>query len=489
MPIRTQGAVPQIQEVDLKTGSRLSRTWMGGIAVAACGSICYAQGQASLPASDESVRALIRIVQAQELRIEELEKRLAASPVNSSDASVRGFALIPAVEKTPMATPASGSGTGTATTSVPGAEASTPSVPVSGAQQGMPADHEMSMDDPHDHMLNLPGGGPTLKIRGYTDINFDVGKNANPLIYPSGAPGYKGFQLGEFDLFMSSKLSDHLSVIGELVIGTDATNYWGIDMERVQLTYRANRYLEVSAGRYHTAIGYYNTMFHHGSWFQTATGRPFMYYFEDSGGLLPVHNVGVTTTGLVPGTKRVGLHWIAEVGNGRSSSLTGEPVQNFASDRSGKSVNFAAFVKPEFLEGLQIGGGRYYDVLNPAGIGPVHQSIYSAYAVYNNNKWEWLNEAVVLRDRVASGRIFESPMAYTQLSRRLGQVQPYFRYQFVNAISGDPLNVFQGRYQGPSFGIRRDLSAYAALKFQYNRLYQSNVLPLNGFDTQIAFTF
>ena len=44
-----------------------------------------------------------------------------------------------------------------------------------------------------------------------------------------------------------------------------------------------------------------------------------MYLFEDSGGVLPVHTVGVTMAGLIPQAGSLGLHWVAEIGNGRSS--------------------------------------------------------------------------------------------------------------------------------------------------------------------------
>ena len=184
--------------------------------------------------------------------------------------------------------------------------------------------------------MTLPGGGPSLKIRAFGDVNLGLGSDANPLIFPLPQPVHNTFQLGEFDLFLSSRLSKHVSGISEIVIGSDPTNFWGLDIERLQITYKANPYFEISAGRYHTSIGYYNTAFHHGTWFQTATGRPFMYYFEDSGGLLPVHSVGVTTTGLVPHTGALELHWIAEVGNGRSSDPNGQPFQNFLSDKNHK---------------------------------------------------------------------------------------------------------------------------------------------------------
>jgi hypothetical protein len=37
--------------------------------------------------------------------------------------------------------------------------------------------------------------------------------------------------------------------------------------------------------------------------------------------------------------------------------------------------------------------------------------------------------------------------------------------------------------------MRFDFTRYAALKIQYNRLYQRSVRPANGVDGQVAFTF
>jgi hypothetical protein len=200
----------------------------------------------------------------------------------------------------------------------------------------------------------------------------------------------------------------------------------------------------------------------------------------------------MTSTGLVPGTGTLNLHWVAEWGNGRSSSLDpqAQPVQNFLSDRNHKSFNFAAYIKPQWLEGLQVGGNFYRDRLFPDGVTPVSQTIGSVYAVYNNSHWELLNEGVLLRN--ASGfdhRAYNTPLMYSQISRRFGEYRPYFRYQYINASGGDPINVFHGRYQGPSVGVRYDVTAYTALKFQYNRLYQTGTAALNGFNGQVAFTF
>jgi len=344
--------------------------------------------------------------------------------------------------------------------------------------------------------------GPTLNIRGFFDFNFGVGSVANPLVFPivsNGCgtcgnpvtPPHTAFQAGEFDLFLTSKLSDHLSFLGEVVLGPDVTNEFGVDIERYQLTYKANPYFSASAGRFHTSIGYYNTAYHHGNWFSTAEGRPIMYLFEDSGGVLPVHMVGVSFTGEVPRTEKLGLHWNAEVGNGNTSTPAAETsVQNFYSDRNFKATNLAAYVKPQFLPGLQLGGSWYHDGLSPAGLPEVRQNIESAYIVYFNSDWEFLNEAVLLSNHLlGTTRPFRSPMAYTQLARKFGIYRPYFRYQYISDNVKDPVNILKGTYYGPSIGIRVDFADYAAFKLQFNHLFQSSQPAGNGLNAQLAFTF
>jgi hypothetical protein len=365
-------------------------------------------------------------------------------------------------------------------------------------------DHDSDMAG---HNMEIPGG-PVLNIKGFFDFNYGVGSIANPLVFPiadngcgtcgnASTPPHSSFQAGEFDLFMSSKLSDKLSFLAEVVLGPDNTNEFSVDIERYQLTYKANPYFSASAGRFHTSIGYYNTAYHHGDWFSTAEGRPIMYLFEDSGGVLPVHMVGVSFTGEVPHTESLGLHWVAELGNGLSSNPNAEEsVQNFYSDRNYKATNVAVYIRPRFLSGLQVGGSWYHDGLNPTQaqnplpVAEIRQNIESAYVVYMTSKWEFLNEAVLLSNHVmGTPEPFRSPMAYTQVARKFGIYEPYFRYQYVNDNVFDPVNLLKGIYYGPSVGVRIDLATYAALKLQFNHLYQSSQLPGNGLNTQLAFTF
>jgi hypothetical protein len=55
----------------------------------------------------------------------------------------------------------------------------------------------------------------------------------------------------------------------------------------------------------------------------------------------------------------------------------------------------------------------------------------------------------------ATGETFHSKLAYTQLSRKFAGVRPHARFQWVTSPSGDPLNAFIGKYEGPSAGDQR----------------------------------
>lgn len=53
----------------------------------------------------------------------------------------------------------------------------------------------------------------------------------------------------------------------------------------------------IGVGKYHTALGYWNHTYHHGTWLQSSILRPEIYLFEFQGGILPDHSVGVEVFG------------------------------------------------------------------------------------------------------------------------------------------------------------------------------------------------
>jgi len=331
------------------------------------------------------------------------------------------------------------------------------------------------------HGMGLPADSPSLRMHGFADVGY----HASDLKGETNS-----FALGQFDLFITSRLSEKFSALAEMVIEADDRNAFGVELERFLLQYSANDYFKLAVGRFHTAIGYYNTAFHHGTWFQTATGRPFLFAFEDEGGILPIHNVGISASGRIP-SGGLGLNYIAEVGNGRASrSRFDEPVQNVIDENNGKAFNVGLISRPRKLDGFQAGFTVYRDHLTPDGLPRIGQTIMAGHIVYQTPEVEFLNEALVVRHALTgSNRVFNTPGFYTQLSRRFGKARPYFRYQYVNAPGDDPIIGDVERRNGPSVGLRYDVSEFAALKIQYDRTARRNLDAINGIGFQLAFTF
>jgi hypothetical protein len=320
-----------------------------------------------------------------------------------------------------------------------------------------------------------------LRIRGFSDVT----------LHGSNLKGdTTSFSLGQVDLFVTSDVSEKLKFLSEIVFEAGRDNSFGVDVERLLLTYSFGDFLNVGVGRFHSAIGYYNTAYHHSTWLQTTTGRPFLFQFEDQGGILPIHNVGATASGRIP-SGALGLHYVAEVGNGRSSrSPLNEPVQNVLDENNRKSVNFAVFARPDAVRGLQAGFSIYRDLLAPQNSPRIGETIFAAHAVYVGLNLEWLNEALVLRHAPqGTSRVFDTPGFYTQFSKRFGSYRPYVRYQYVNASQSEPVFPDVGLRHGPSVGLRYDLSEFVALKLQYDYTARGRDQAIHALALQAGFTF
>ena len=328
---------------------------------------------------------------------------------------------------------------------------------------------------------NIPAGVPSLKIRGFSNVLWSDSDQKGTT---------NSFALGQTDLFITSALSRRIDMLAEVVFEADTHNAVGVDLERMLLRYSFNDYFKLSAGRYHTAIGFYNTAYHHSTWMQTAIDRPFIFQFEDDGGILPIHNVGVSATGIIP-SGSFGLHYVAEIGNGRASRTPlEEPVQNRVSDHNGKAFNVALFARPQILPGLQFGASYYHDSLVPQGFPTVHEEIFSAHAVFQGSHFEFLNEALLIRHAwSAVPAAFNTPAFYTQISEGIGLFRPYFRYQYLNASNAEPIFGDVSRRNGPSLGIRYDFGEFASFKTEINRTDLRQNKPVNGITTQVDFTF
>lgn len=126
-----------------------------------------------------------------------------------------------------------------------------------------------------------------------------------------------GFRAAKLDLFATTTRG-RWTLLAETLFEAGDDNSYGVDVERIQISYVYREWLRVYIGRFHTALGYYNDAFHHGAFFMVAIGRPGMVEFEDEGGLIPAHSVGVHADGrFAVGDSH--LHYDVDVTNGRAA--------------------------------------------------------------------------------------------------------------------------------------------------------------------------
>jgi hypothetical protein len=371
---------------------------------------------------------------------------------------------------------------------------------------------------------------PALKIRGFGDVRAYLANQNLAVVNPfdpgvSTTPqqgGNSTFALGLMDLFVTSKISEHFSYLSE--VGFEANpgnNNIGVDLERAQISYMPSDKFSISAGRTHAMLGYYNTAFHHGTWFQTTIDRPHIFEFEDSGGPLPIHNVGLATMGKIPSGK-LGLHWLAEVGNGKQtySLLATVTPANVLADHTGKSTNIGLYAAPSSISGLRAGFNWYQAALVPIvadlpGYGTPQfafpnavdyykQNIFIAHAIYIQPRFEFMVEDAEIRDTPrGSSRPMYTSGGYAQISKAFGNYRPYVRYQWLNPNFSDPNNAWVGRWVGPSAGVRWDINTFIALKTEFSHFdwkdfstdsTGSQILPIlhksiNEQGLQLTYTF
>ncbi len=444
----------------------------------------------------ETMQLLLKRIDQLETRVKQLEAE--RQPAMSSDLSAarvpsNSSAPLPGMDGPPVSASQlqSGASVKTDTQVIDSSPAAALQNAVAQTVSPMPSDPEQTQSD-NAMMERMDVSRTLLRIRGFGDISLHGG---------TAKGDTTSFSLGQLDLFVTSDVSDKFKFLGEIVFEAGPDNIYGqttgglnafsVDVERYLLQYSHNDYLNISAGRVHTAIGYYNTAYHHSSWLQTTTGRPFLFDFEDRGGILPIHMVGVSVSGQVP-SGSLGLHYIAEVGNGRASRvpLIEEPVQNEIDDQNHKAFNVAMFARPENIPGLQAGLSFYRDILAPFNQPRVGESILAGHIILERPKYEWLNEALLDRHTVQGTSLaYNTPGFYSQISKQFGAYRPYFRYQYVNAPSNDPIYPDVQLQAGPSAGVRFDASESVALKFQYDYTFLRNQPGVNELELQLGFTF
>ena len=318
---------------------------------------------------------------------------------------------------------------------------------------------------------------PEFNALGFADINYISADGDSP----------DGFAIGQAVAHLSAALGSSLSAFGEFS-ATARDSEYSFEVERLIVKYDFSDRYKLSAGRYHTPIGYWNSAYHHGAWLQTTTSRPEMVKFGSM--ILPIHFVGVLLEGLVP-IGGLGLEYKAGFGNGRHSHISrGGDAGDVNSDRAWVMQVSA---KPQSLYGLNAGIGWYNDEVSlPTGEN-IRENIWSAHAAWNQRSTQFIVEFIHSTHELATDSSVDGDVNawYAQFAYRLpgrhSAWQPYLRYEHNEIDDSDPLLGLEGLdYEGATLGVRWDFNAHAALKAEYRNEKFDEGGRENNFRLQLA---
>jgi hypothetical protein len=330
---------------------------------------------------------------------------------------------------------------------------------------------------------------PSLRISGFADINFSAQRKSE---------GARGFSEGQFVLHLASALSPRTNVFGELSFtpradagtGNPPATGFNTEIERLIIRFDRSDQLKVSFGRYHTPINWWNTAFHHGQWLQTTVSRPEMVQF--GGKFIPVHFVGALAEGSLPaGGWHVGYQ--AGGGNGRGAVISRGGDAGDNNVRPAWLLN--VFSRPDRIFGLQFGGSLYLDRVGAVDGLEYDERILAGHAVWQREDPEVIAEVAQVRHEQVDRPVTASSVAYyVQTAYRLpGRARlwkPYYRFEHIDIDSKDAVFAGVPELDGSTFGVRFDISNYAAIKSEGRTRKRASDQPrANGWFVQIAFTF
>lgn len=313
-----------------------------------------------------------------------------------------------------------------------------------------------------------------LPLRGFADVGYARADD------PAGRKS--GFALGTLDLYLTPAFGERGKSIIELALEYDGDGSLAVDLERLQFGYTFSDALTLWGGRFHTPLGYWNTAFHHGAQIQTSVLRPRLIEFEDMGGILPAHAVGLLASGgLRAGPGR--LHYDAYLANGnriRDGVLDFNAVQDDNRNKLlGGNLRYAF---GGTLEGLTLGVhgltqqvDRPADPVNSLAFTSTRVNAHGVFAAFERGNWELIGEYYGFRNEDLSGAsgTHSSWAGFAQAGYTLGAAwTPYLRLEKAVLDQGD--NYFLGQTQGRSYqrqalGLHYKLNPLAALKLEFNQ--------------------
>jgi len=304
---------------------------------------------------------------------------------------------------------------------------------------------------------------------GSKRINLRMFGHTEYVVRPDTGQWSQYFSLGEQDFFVTARITDRLSFLGETVVRfsvMSATSFLP-SIERAQLKYDYYKNHSVVLGKMHTPLNYWNDVYHHGRLFFPSIDRPTSFSY-----FIPLHTLGIRLQGQNLGP--LGLGYDLVVGNGMSST-------DFMKLSPHMSFMAAAHIKPFY--GGQFTISYYRDRISE-GVSGVHVGhshsgsgykgivdfqLLSLSTVYFGERLEILNEAGLNINTTDSTGTVENFSNYTYVGYR-------FKDKFVPYVVSDLMLVDRQEMHSPrtqiwhvGAGMRYEMSHLFNIKLELRR--------------------
>ncbi|MEP7295983.1 MAG: hypothetical protein ABI702_07325 [Burkholderiales bacterium] len=326
-----------------------------------------------------------------------------------------------------------------------------------------------------------------LPLHGFADVGAGWSSRSDP-------NRQRGFRAGTLDLYLVPQFGDRVRSLIEVAFeyepdGRQAT----VEVERLQLGYTLRDDLTLWLGRFHTPFGLWNTMYHHGANFQTAIDRPRFIEFEDHGGIMPAHSIGVWASGkfVLGGDK---LAYDAYLSNGPSIRKRTLDFNAVTDDDQRKMLGFNIGYQPSgALRGLTVGlhgfdtrATTYSSADEP--LSRTRLRMGGGYFGYDANDWEAIGEYYRFANRdAASGITYGSSAWFVQAGRSFGAWTPFARYEHTSLNPQDRYFTSQQwarSYRRSVAGARYALDGRSSFKIE---LSSTREAPLSQLDENGVF--
>jgi hypothetical protein len=307
--------------------------------------------------------------------------------------------------------------------------------------------------------FSLFGQKPITQINGFGHFQFTYSKDQAAASY---------FSIGEHDLFVTSKIKNNISFLGEYVFRFSGTNYLpSIERSLVKFNYKGNHSL--IAGKVHTPVNYWNDVYHHGRLFFPTIERPQAFSY-----IIPLHTLGIQFQGQNLG--KINFGYDVVLGNGISSTDIKQKDVNF-------SVTASAHIKP--TDNMRIGLSYYRDYLpnNESGTHSGHVNATDHYSgelykgemffnlsclsfAYFGNKLEFLSESSINVTRTDTLGQANNYSTFLYAGWRIKEKYvPYIFADYLNVANND-LYTYQLNVSKFGIGYKHEFSPYICLKTQ-----------------------